>query len=84
MSLSTPREAPRQTSGDASTGSGKPAEKITFSSLAERKRTGTPITALTAYDYPSARIVDEAGIDLLLVGDSLGMAVLGYDRLPEQ
>ena len=56
-----------------------PLSKVTFPVLSAKKRAGTPITALTAYDYPSARIVDEAGIDLLLVGDSLGMAVLGYD-----
>ena len=37
-----------------------------------------PISALTAYDYPSARLLDEAGVDLLLVGDSLGMVVLGF------
>ena len=55
------------------------AGKSTFPSLEAKKRAREPITALTAYDYPSARIVDEAGIDLLLVGDSLGMAVLGYE-----
>ena len=79
MSLSVSPENSRGIAGEASPAAGRPAEKITLSSLAERKRAGIPITALTAYDYPSARIVDEAGIDLLLVGDSLGMAVLGYD-----
>jgi 3-methyl-2-oxobutanoate hydroxymethyltransferase len=53
---------------------------MTAAALLEKKRAGEPITALTAYDYPSARLVDEAGIDLLLVGDSLGMTVLGYEN----
>ena len=48
--------------------------------LIEMKRQGKPISALTAYDYASARLVDEAGIDLLLVGDSLAMVVMGHDN----
>jgi len=44
----------------------------------DRKNSGRPVAALTAYDYPAARLLDEAGVDLLLVGDSLGMVVLGY------
>jgi 3-methyl-2-oxobutanoate hydroxymethyltransferase len=43
------------------------------------KRRGDPITVLTAYDFPTARIADEAGVDVLLVGDSLGTVVLGYE-----
>ena len=43
-----------------------------------RKAAGRKVAALTAYDYPTARLVDEAGTDLILVGDSLGMVVLGY------
>ncbi|NNC89322.1 MAG: 3-methyl-2-oxobutanoate hydroxymethyltransferase [Akkermansiaceae bacterium] len=53
-----------------------PADKS--AALRARKTTGPPIAALTAYDYPTARLLDEAGVDLLLVGDSLGMVVLGF------
>ncbi|MBX9577594.1 MAG: 3-methyl-2-oxobutanoate hydroxymethyltransferase [Alphaproteobacteria bacterium] len=46
--------------------------------LKNLKKTGQKISCLTSYDYPSARLLDEAGIDLILVGDSLGMVVLGH------
>jgi 3-methyl-2-oxobutanoate hydroxymethyltransferase len=53
---------------------------VTMPALAGMKREGKPITALTAYDYATSRLVDEAGIDLILVGDSLAMVVLGHDN----
>ena len=52
--------------------------KVTVGSLRERKGSGDKITAITAYDFPTAKLVDEAGIDMILVGDSLAMAVLGH------
>lgn len=48
-----------------------------LSQLSARKQCGPPLAVLTCYDYPSARLLDEAGVDLMLVGDSLGMVVLG-------
>ena len=59
---------------------GDPRQKITVASLREKKLRHEPITCLTAYDYPSARLVDEAAIDIVLVGDSLAMTILGYEN----
>jgi 3-methyl-2-oxobutanoate hydroxymethyltransferase len=59
---------------------GEPRPKITGASLREKKLRHEPITCLTAYDYPSARLVDEAGIDIVLVGDSLAQTMLGYEN----
>ncbi len=54
-----------------------------FSELPARKRHGPLLTVLTCHDYPSARLLDEAGVDLLLCGDSLGMVVLGLPDTTE-
>ena len=54
-------------------------KRVTVTNIQEMKRNGERIPMITAYDYPTARLVDEAGIPMILVGDSLGMAVLGYD-----
>lgn len=53
--------------------------KVTVSSLRKMKASGEKIAMLTAYDYLMARLLDESGIEILLIGDSLGMVVLGYD-----
>ena len=59
---------------------GEPRQKITIATLREKKLQHQPVTCLTAYDYPSARLVDEAAIDIILVGDSLAQAMLGYEN----
>jgi 3-methyl-2-oxobutanoate hydroxymethyltransferase len=55
-------------------------QKVTTASLRELKLRHEPITCLTAYDYATARLVDEAGIEMILVGDSLAQTVLGYEN----
>jgi len=54
-------------------------KKMTLTSLFKKVSEGTPITWLTCYDYPTAYFQEQAGIDMILVGDSLGMTMLGYD-----
>ncbi|GAG12285.1 unnamed protein product, partial [marine sediment metagenome] len=53
--------------------------RVSIHDLKGMKKRGERIAVLTAYDYPTARLVDEAGVPVILVGDSLGMVVLGYD-----
>src|ERR1700757_2092995 len=59
---------------------GEPRHKVTTASLRDQKLRHDPITCLTAYDYATARVVDEAGIDMVLVGDSLAQTMLGYEN----
>ena len=54
-------------------------KKVTIAELHQKKAIGEKISMMTAYDYPTANLVDQAGIDTILVGDSLGMVMLGYD-----
>ena len=67
----------------ASVSPGNPTKNLEFVNLTEKyremKRRGERVTALTAYDYPTARLLDESGLDVILVGDSVGMVVLGYE-----
>ena len=54
-------------------------KRMTLPALIDKAALGVPITWLTCYDYPTAYLQDQAGIDMILVGDSLGMTMLGYD-----
>jgi len=77
MSLTTfhPRPAERVRNHAAGT-----PQKVTTVSIQEKKRLGSPIVAVTAYDYASARVIDEAGLDIVLVGDSLAMVMQGMEN----
>lgn len=66
--------------GGGAPSTGPSVTKVTMPALAEMKRQGKVISALTAYDYATSRLVDEAGIDVILVGDSLAMVVLGQEN----
>src|SRR6266567_4007119 len=56
-----------------------PSNAMTAPAVRASKGSGTPLVMVTAYDAPGARIADEAGVDMILVGDSVAMVVLGYD-----
>ncbi|HLZ40717.1 MAG TPA: 3-methyl-2-oxobutanoate hydroxymethyltransferase [Candidatus Sulfotelmatobacter sp.] len=59
---------------------GEPRHRVTTASLREQKLRHEPITCITAYDYSAARLVDEAGVEMVLVGDSLAQTMLGYEN----
>ncbi|MFQ5695931.1 MAG: 3-methyl-2-oxobutanoate hydroxymethyltransferase, partial [Terriglobia bacterium] len=66
--------------GEPSGRPGRETKKVTVPAILKKKANGEKITCLTAYDYPTARVMDEAGVDIILVGDSLAMVVLGHDN----
>jgi len=70
----------REAVSSSSSSSSSSTPRVTADALLQKKLAGHPITAITAYDFPAARLVDEAGMDMVLVGDSLGMVVLGYEN----
>eukprot|EP01052_Picozoa_sp_SAG31_P005589 SAG31_NODE_247_length_19134_cov_12.255050_14_plen_400_part_00 len=75
-----PRDGAAQPHAPKTTGSKRQLlRNISVSSLQTKYRKGEPISMITAYDYPSAQAADAAGVDMILVGDSLGMVVLGYE-----
>jgi 3-methyl-2-oxobutanoate hydroxymethyltransferase len=65
--------------GDGDKSRGTTRERITVPLLRERKNRAERIVAVTAYDYPAARLADRAGVDVVLVGDTVGIMALGYD-----
>src|ERR671930_1156830 len=79
MPTSTSWRLPEMSSGSRIT-PGPPAKRqtVTLTKLAEKKALGEPIVMITAYDYPSAQVAEAAEVDVVLVGDSGAMTVLGY------
>jgi 3-methyl-2-oxobutanoate hydroxymethyltransferase len=69
---------PQQSSPTSNKPNSQSVSPMSITRLLEKKALGEPIVMVTAYDYPSATVVDEAGVDLVLVGDSAAMVVLGY------
>jgi 3-methyl-2-oxobutanoate hydroxymethyltransferase len=82
MSLTTFSATPTGVAGGGVARSGRDAglAKVTVPSLLEKKLLRQPISSVTAYDYASARLVDEAGLDIVLVGDSLAMVMQGQEN----
>ncbi len=71
------QQARQQSQGTRATGkTAAPPKAVTISTLLDMKRKGVKIAMLTAYDYPAARLAEEAGVDVILVGDSVGMKKL--------
>lgn len=70
-------------SGPALAENGKPRKKVTIQTLQNLYKKGEPIAMLTAHDFPSAHVADASGMDILLVGDSLGMVALGLENTTE-
>lgn len=70
---------PSTPAGDASAGAAPARRRVTVPAVRAAKGSGTPLVMVTAYDAPGARIADAAGVDVILVGDSVANVVLGYD-----
>jgi len=80
MSAQSQPAQPQPAQPQASPKTGKPERHVTVADIARMHADGQRIAMLTAYDYPTARVVDEAGVPMILVGDSLGMVMLGYEE----
>jgi 3-methyl-2-oxobutanoate hydroxymethyltransferase len=79
LPIDEPRTDVAPEGGTMSASDPAPVKRLTISDIARMHADGERIPMLTAYDYPTARILDDAGIPMLLVGDSLGQVMLGYD-----